>query len=93
MKSKSPFARALRLSALLVLAAGLAIWAASGARIGWTQTSVVTIQRDEITGIDFPVRHNAFVAGVEVPLLATLVAAAAAGLSLVAQRRSVPVKA
>lgn len=93
MKLTSPIVRALRLSALLVLASGLALWAGSGARLGWTQTSVITMQREEITGIDFPVRHNAFVAGVEIPLLAALVAAAAAALSLVAQRRSVPIKA
>ena len=93
MKSKSSLIRALRLSALIVLAGGLSVWAGSGARLGWTQTSVVNMQHDEITGIDFPVRRNAFVAGIEVPLLATAIAAVAAGLSLVAQRRSIPIKA
>ena len=93
MKSKPSLARALRLSALIVLAAGLIVWAGSGARLGWTQTSVVTMQREEITGIDFPVRRNAFVAGVEVPLLAAAIAAMAAGLSIVAQRRSIATKA
>ena len=93
MKTKSSFVRALRLSALLLLVGGLGVWAASGARLGWTQTSVVTMQRDEITGIDFPVRRNAFVAGIEVPLLATAVAAMAAGLSVLAQRRTLPIKA
>lgn len=93
MKTKLSLVRALRVSALVVLLAGLAIWAHSGARLGWTQTSVFTLQRDEITGIDFPVRRNAFVAGIEVPLLATVVALGAAGLSLLAQRRIVPVKA
>lgn len=88
MKTTSTLVRALRLSALVVLATGLAVWASSGARLGWTQTSVVTIQRDEITGIDFPVRRNAFVAGIEVPLLATLAAGVAAALSVVAQRRT-----
>lgn len=93
MKTKISLVRALRISALVVLFAGLAIWARSGARFGWTQTSVVTLQRDEITGIDFPVRQNAFVAGVEVPFLATAVALGAAGLSLLIQRRTSPVKA
>jgi hypothetical protein len=92
MKSKSSLVRALRLSALLILASGLGAWASSGARLGWTQTSVVTIQRDEITGIDFPVRHNAFVAGIEIPLLAAAIATFAAGLSVVAQRRTVSIK-
>ena len=93
MKTKSSFVRALRVSALVILLAGLALWARSGARLGWTQTSVVTVQRDEITGIDFPVRHNAFVAGIEVPLLATTVALGAAALSLLAQRRLTSAKA
>ncbi len=88
MKSKSTLARALRYSALLLLAGGLGTWAGSGARLGWTQTSVVTLQRDEITGIDFPVRHPAFVAGIEVPLLGAGLAALAAGLSVVVQRRA-----
>jgi ABC-type transporter Mla subunit MlaD len=93
MKTKLSLVRALRVSALVVLLAGLAVWARSGARLGWTQTSVVTLQRDEITGIDFPVRRNAFVAGIEVPLLATVVAIGAAGLSLLAQRRTISAKA
>ena len=93
MKSKPSLARTLRLSALIVLAAGVITWVSSGARLGWTQTSVVTIQRDEITGIDFPVRRRAFIAGVEVPVLATAAALLVAGLSVFAQRRSVPIKA
>ncbi|MDB6169702.1 MAG: hypothetical protein JWM88_2566 [Verrucomicrobia bacterium] len=93
MKTKIFLVRTLRASALIILLAGLGLWARSGARLGWTQTSVVTVQRDEITGIDFPVRRNAFVAGIEVPLLAAAVAFAAAGLSVLAQRRSFSRKA
>jgi hypothetical protein len=93
MKAKSVLIRMLRLASLVILFAGLAVWVDSGARLGWTQTSLVTMQHDEITGIEFPVRRSAFVAGVEIPLLAIAVAAAAATLSVVAQRRSVPVKA
>ena len=84
---KSTFVRALRITALVVLLAGLAVWVKSGARIGWTQTSVVTLQHDEITGIEYPVRHAAFIAGIEVPLLAAAVAFAAAAASVIAQRR------
>ena len=78
----------LRRAALATLVVGIAIWAAAGARLGWTQTSVVSIQRDEITGIDFPVRHSAFVPGVEVPLLAFAAASVLAGLSWATARRS-----
>lgn len=59
--------------------AGVGIWAGTGARLGWTQTSVVAVQRDDVTGIDYPVRQPAFIAGVEVPLVAT-----AAAVSLIA---------
>ena len=77
--TSSRFTRALRGAAVAILLAGIGVWAFGGARIGWTQTSTVTIQRDDITGIDYPVRQEAFVPGVEVPLLATGIALALAG--------------
>ena len=82
--------RTLRYSALTVLLAGLALWFSSGARLGWTQTSVVSLQRDEITGIEYPVRRDAFVAGVEVPLAALGAAGALAIASWVVARRRSP---
>ena len=83
MKSTARLTKALRPAALAVLAAGLITWTASGARLGWTQTSIVTLQQDEITGIEYPVRQPAFIAGVEVPLLAAATAAVLAALSFV----------
>lgn len=83
MKPIRSLTRMLRPAAAVVLVAGLAVWAFTGAHVGWTQTSVVEIRRDDITGIDFPVRRDAFVAGVEVPLLAAGAAAFIAGLSFV----------
>lgn len=65
----------LRLAALAVLAAGLLIWVLDGARLGWTQTSTVQMQTDEITGIEYPVHRDEFVAGIEVPALAAGLAA------------------
>jgi hypothetical protein len=86
---KTPIlSRVLRVSALAVLVAGVALWSSSGARLGWTQTSVVHLEQDEITGIDYPVRRSAFVAGVEVPLTAIGVAGALAGLAWAARRRA-----
>ena len=79
----------LRYSALAVILAGVALWVSSGARLGWTQTSVVSLQTDEITGIEYPVRRDAFVAGIEVPLVALAVAGALAGASWVVRRRTV----
>jgi hypothetical protein len=84
--TSSRFTRGLRGAAAAVLLAGIGVWAFGGAHIGWTQTSTVSIQRDDITGIDYPVRQAGFVPGVEVPLLATAVAAALAGLSFFARR-------
>ena len=60
---------ALRVVAAIVLLSSLALWSATGAHRGWTRTSTVVFQRDEITGIDFPVRQKAFVAGIEIPAL------------------------
>lgn len=79
---------ALRRTALAILFAGMVGWAAAGARFGWTQTSIVTMQRDEVTGIDFPQRRNAFVPGIEVPLLAFAVAGSLLALSWAAARRT-----
>lgn len=93
MKTTTRLTRSLRGAAIAVLVAGLGVWMATGARIGWTQTSVVQMQRDEITGIDFPVRHAAFIAGVEVPLLAAVAAAVFTGLSFIPRRSAVRVSA
>jgi hypothetical protein len=82
MKSKRSLTTLLRVSALVVLLGGAGVWAASGARLGWTQTSTVSMQRDEITGLDYPVRHEAFIPGIEVPLASAFVAAVLAGSSL-----------
>ena len=77
----------LRWSALAVMALGLTVWVAAGARVGWTQTSIVTMQHDQLTGIDYPVRAAAFRPGVEIPLLATATAAMLGGIAWVARRR------
>lgn len=77
----------LRFAAVGVLLAVLALWAATGAHRGWTQTSKVTMQHDDITGIDFPVREKTFVAGVEVLAVGVAAAGAFGAASLVAQRR------
>jgi hypothetical protein len=76
----------LRAAAVAVFLAGLGLWLAHGARLGWTQTSVVTMQRDEITGIDYPVRSDGFVAGVEVPAVGLAAAGALVALSFLPRR-------
>lgn len=85
---KSRTTRSLRLAALLVLLGGLGTWFATGRHIGWTQTSVVSLQRDEITGIEYPVRQPGFIAGVEVPAVATALALTLAVIGWSLQRRA-----
>lgn len=84
--------RILRLSAALVFVAAVAAWAATGAHRGWTRTEITEMQRDEITGIDYPVTRPGFVAGVDVVAAGTGVAAVLLAASLVvgrsARRRS-----
>lgn len=87
MKTNRP-PRLLGCIALGLVLAGVSIWLVGGARVGWTQTSVVAMQHDEITGIDYPVRQATFRPGVEVPLLAFATAATLAGIGYVARRRS-----
>jgi hypothetical protein len=60
----------LRALATSVAVGGIGIWLATGAHRGWTRTSEVEMRRDEITGIDYPVRRDKFKAGVEIPLAA-----------------------
>ena len=79
--------RILRWTALAVIAVGFGVWVATGARVGWTQTSIVTMQHDQLTGIDYPVRAAAFRPGVEIPLLATATATLLGGMAWAARRR------
>ena len=69
------------------MAAGFSVWVTAGARIGWTQTSIVTMQHDQLTGIDYPVRATAFRPGVEIPLLATATAAMLGGIAWATRHR------
>lgn len=72
--------------AVAVLLTILGLWFGTGAHLGWTQTSVVEMHLDEITGIDYPVRRSAFVAGVDMVAGGLIVSAAIAGLGLVSAR-------
>lgn len=80
---------ALRIASAAVLAAALVVWFGTGAHRGWTQTSRVVVQHDEITGIDYPIREKTFVAGIEFPAagLAASALLAAAGLLVNRRRR------
>lgn len=88
MKSTTRITRALRSSAVALFILGIGVWVGTGARLGWTQTSAVTMHHDEITGIVYPVRQPAFIAGVEIPLLGGAIAAALAGAGMLYRRTS-----
>lgn len=93
MHSTNRLSLSLRVASAAVLLAVLGLWVATGAHAGWTQTSKVVVQHDEITGIDFPVRQKTFVAGVEVLAVGAGFAAALAAASVVANRRRSSVRA
>jgi hypothetical protein len=58
--------RTLRILAVCMAAATLALWLVTGAHTGWTQTSKVVMKTDPITELEYPESEPAFVAGVEV---------------------------
>jgi hypothetical protein len=89
MPTTTHSARLLRLAAALVFAITLGTWLATGAHPGWTRTSATEMHHDAVTGIDFPVEHDTFVAGVEV-LAAGFGFAAALGLSSLLVGRARP---
>jgi len=88
MPFRPTLANGLRGAALALLVGGLGVWLATGAHLGFTQTSLVTMKRDEVTGIEYPERRPGFVAGIEFPLGTAGAAIVLALLSLAADRRS-----
>jgi hypothetical protein len=54
-----------RLLALFVLSTCLSWWWFSGADMGWTKTYVTIPATDEITGIQYEVKQEKFVPGVD----------------------------
>lgn len=82
-----PLRSFLRLAALAVFLGGVVLWAATGAHRGWTKTQITEIQRDEITGIDYPVTRDGLVAGVDLVAASAGLGVALLGVSLVVGRR------
>lgn len=80
--------RTLWLAGAAVLLGTLVVWLAGGAHLGWTQTSVVEMRRDAFTEIEYPVRHDAFIAGVEFLATGLAVALVLGTAGWVAGRRS-----
>lgn len=70
-----------RIAAGAVLIATLTLWGVGGFHSGWTQTSVTETHYDEITEIAYPVRRDAFVAGVDVLAAGLLASCGLVGIS------------
>ncbi len=66
MKLNATAHRAPRLVGIAALTASTALWLFTGRHFGWTQTSVVVTEIDPVTELSYPVRHPAFIAGLEV---------------------------
>lgn len=80
----------LRVLAVALAVGGVGVWLATGAHRGWTRTSEVEMRRDEITGIDYPVRREKFTAGIEIPVAALVGAAALSVIARVLRPRERP---
>ena len=80
----------LRVLAVALAVGGVGVWLATGAHRGWTRTSEVEMRRDEITGIDYPVRREKFTAGIEIPVAALVGAAALSVMARVLRPRERP---
>ena len=66
--------KALLSAALVIALGGSATWLTTGAHRGWSQTSVPTMQVDDVTGIATPVYEDRFVAGMDFLGAALLIA-------------------
>ncbi len=80
---------ALRGAAITAVVITLGTWIATGSHTGFTQTSIIQMHHDEITGIDFPVHKDAFIAGVELLAAGLAGATALAGLSFLPRVRRI----
>ncbi len=57
--------KTIRLLALAVAVAGIAVWLLTGAHRGWTKTSIEQRTRDEVTGLEAVSYEKGFVAGLD----------------------------
>jgi len=62
---KCPLRTVIRLVALFLLSTCLSWWLFSGANAGWTKTYVTIPATDEVTGIEYEVKQEKFVPGVD----------------------------
>jgi hypothetical protein len=68
---KFSFRTLARLLALFILSTCLSWWWFSGANMGWTKTYLTIPATDEVTGIQYEVKEEKFVPGVDFLALGT----------------------
>ena len=78
----------LRIIALVLVVAAVALWAATGANRGWTKTSVPVKTVDEVTGIEGITYKKQFVPGLDFLGAALLGAAVLTGVSFFFRAKS-----
>lgn len=78
---------ALRIAAVVLLLAALALWGARGANRGWTKTTVPVQRTDEVTGITVDDYQKRFVPGVDFLGAALLGSGLLAGASFLFRNR------
>jgi hypothetical protein len=79
---------ALRIIALVLVVAAIALWATTGANRGWTKTSVPVKTVDEVTGIEGITYKKQFVPGLDFLGAALFGAAILAGGSFLFRSKS-----
>ena len=82
--------RALRITALCIAVASLAVWAALGANRGWTKTTIDHQRLDAVTGLEYPIPENRFLPGIDLLALCWISAAVLFGASLIPIQRKQP---
>lgn len=85
--TRSRIIRLLTILSVFVCAITLTAWIAGGAHRGWTQTRILEMHFDEITGIEYPVERPGFVPGVELLGLGLFTGAVLGAAGWVAGRR------
>lgn len=80
--------KSLRIIALVLIAAAVGLWAATGTNRGWTKTSVTVKAVDEVTGIEGITYKKQFVPGLDFLGAALLGAAVLTGASFLFRTRS-----
>ena len=73
----------IRLAGICVAVVSLLLWLAFGANRGWTKTTIDKPQTDTVTGLEYPVREQRFVPGIDLLGLCWMVAAVLLGVSFI----------